>query len=169
MLALRWPPGHWLLDAGFWTLVPSDAGCHRHWSLSALVVFGSGWCEKPAQSTVYNPTTDPTGSPDDYQEFLYEIWVTETVKIPRRRSQLIPLRTGGCCLSNACRRDGSPAVAREYFSLTDLSDLIEDHFIVAQEVRATGLVVIALRKASGEATVEMVCVPSPTPWMVRSP
>jgi hypothetical protein len=41
MLALRWPPGHWPLDAGFWTLVPSDAGCHRHWSLSALVVFGS--------------------------------------------------------------------------------------------------------------------------------
>ena len=27
----------------------------------------------------------------------------------------------------------------------------------------TGLVVIALRKASGEATVEMVCVRSPTP------
>jgi hypothetical protein len=41
MLALRWPSGHWSLDAGFWTLVPSDAGCHRHWSLSALVVFGS--------------------------------------------------------------------------------------------------------------------------------
>ena len=94
MLALRWPPGHWPLDAGFWTLVPSDAGCHRHWSLSALVVFGSGWCEKPAQSTADNPTTDPTDSPDDYQEFLYEIWVTKTVKTPRRRSQLIPLRIG---------------------------------------------------------------------------
>ena len=61
------------LDAGLWTLVPSDAGCHRHWSLSALVVFGSGWCEKPAQSTADNPTADPTNSPDDYQEFLYEI------------------------------------------------------------------------------------------------
>jgi hypothetical protein len=61
---------------------------------SALVVFGSGWCEKPAQSTADNPTTDPTDSPDDYQEFLYEIWVTKTVKTPRRRSQLIPLRIG---------------------------------------------------------------------------
>jgi len=27
----------------------------------------------------------------------------------------------------------------------------------------TGLVVMALRNASGEVTVEMVCVPSPTP------
>ena len=60
------------LDTGLWTLVPSDTGRHRHWSLSALVVFGSGWCEKPAQSTVDNPTVDPTNSPDDYQEFLYE-------------------------------------------------------------------------------------------------
>src|SRR3954471_4726178 len=80
MLALRWPPGHWPLDAGFWTLVPSDAGCHRHWSLSALVVVGSGWCEKPAQSNADNPTTDPADGPDDYQEFLHEIWVIKTVK-----------------------------------------------------------------------------------------
>jgi hypothetical protein len=66
---------------------------------SALVAFGtrrfgSGWFEKPAQSTADNPTTDPTDSPDDYQEFLYEIWVTKTVKTPRRRSQLIPLGIG---------------------------------------------------------------------------
>jgi hypothetical protein len=33
MLALHWPSGPWPLDAGLWTLVPSDAGCHRHWSL----------------------------------------------------------------------------------------------------------------------------------------
>jgi hypothetical protein len=46
MLALHWPSGPWPLDAGLWTLVPSDAGCHRHWSLSALVVLGSGRCEK---------------------------------------------------------------------------------------------------------------------------
>ena len=51
MLALHWPAGPWPLDAGLWTLVPSDTGRHRHWSLSALVVFGSGRCEKPAQST----------------------------------------------------------------------------------------------------------------------
>lgn len=30
------------LDAGLWTLVPSDTGRHRHWSLSALVVFRLG-------------------------------------------------------------------------------------------------------------------------------
>ena len=61
------------LDAGLWTQVPSDAGCHRHWSLSALVVFGSGRCEKPARSTADDPKADPTNSPDDYQEFLHEI------------------------------------------------------------------------------------------------
>jgi hypothetical protein len=33
----------------------------------------------------------------------------------------------------------------------------------------TGLVVMALRNASGEAMVEMVCMPSPEPRMVRSP
>src|SRR6476620_11018642 len=33
MLALHWPSGPWPLDAGLWTLVPSDAGRHRHWSL----------------------------------------------------------------------------------------------------------------------------------------
>ena len=47
MLALHWPFGPWPLDAGLWTLVPSDAGRHWHWSLSALVVFGSGRCENP--------------------------------------------------------------------------------------------------------------------------
>jgi hypothetical protein len=73
MLALHWPSRPWPLDAGLWTLVPSDTGCHRHWSLSALVVFGSGRCEKPAQSTADNPTAVPTNSPDDYQEFLHEI------------------------------------------------------------------------------------------------
>jgi hypothetical protein len=73
MLALHWPSGPWPLDAGLWTLVPSDAGCHRHWSLSALVVFGSGGCEKPARSTADNPTADPTNSPADYQVFLHEI------------------------------------------------------------------------------------------------
>src|SRR5882672_5579832 len=73
MLALHWPSGPRPLDAGLWTLVPSDAGCHWHWSLSALVVFGSGRCEKPAQSTVDNPTADPTNRPDDGQEFLHEI------------------------------------------------------------------------------------------------
>ena len=45
MLALHWPSGPWPLDVGLWTLVPSDAGCHRHWSRVALVVFGSGRCE----------------------------------------------------------------------------------------------------------------------------
>ena len=33
MLALHWPSGLWPLDAGLWTLVPSDAGRHPHWSL----------------------------------------------------------------------------------------------------------------------------------------
>ena len=73
MLALHWPFGPWPPDAGLWTLVPSDAGCHRHWSLSALVAFGSGRCEKPAQSTADNPTADLTNSPDDHRKFLYEI------------------------------------------------------------------------------------------------
>src|SRR3954466_15442217 len=31
MLALRWPLDP--PDAGLWTQVPSDAGCHRRWSL----------------------------------------------------------------------------------------------------------------------------------------
>jgi hypothetical protein len=38
----------WTLAFGpfaFWTLVPSDACHHRHWSLSALVTVGAGWCE----------------------------------------------------------------------------------------------------------------------------
>ena len=58
MLALHWPSGPWPLDAGLWTLVPSDAGCQWRWLLSALVIFGSGRCEKPARSTVDNPTAD---------------------------------------------------------------------------------------------------------------
>jgi hypothetical protein len=33
MLALRWPSDPDPLDTGLWTLVPSDAGCHRRWSL----------------------------------------------------------------------------------------------------------------------------------------
>ena len=33
MLALHWPSGPWPLDARLRTLVPSDAGRHRHWSL----------------------------------------------------------------------------------------------------------------------------------------
>ena len=73
MLALRWPSGRWPL--GRWLL---DTGPVGRWLPSALVAFGarrfgSGWCEKPAQSTADNPTADPTNSPDDYQEFLYEI------------------------------------------------------------------------------------------------
>jgi hypothetical protein len=60
---------------------------------SALVAFGtrrfgSGWCEKPAQSTADHPTTDPTDGPDDYQEFLYKIWVIKTVKTPGGRVAL---------------------------------------------------------------------------------
>ena len=74
MLALHWPSGPWPLDAGLWTLVPSDPGRHRHWSLGALVVFGSGWCEKPARSTTDNPTANPTNSPDDHQGFLHKVW-----------------------------------------------------------------------------------------------
>jgi len=46
-----------------WTLVPSDT-CHpRHWSLSALVTVGAGWCEKPLDQPI-DPTLDEiAGSP----------------------------------------------------------------------------------------------------------
>ena len=67
--------GRWPLDTG-----PVGHRLHRHWSLSALVVFGSGRCEKPARSTADNPTADPTNSPDDHQGFLHKVWVTEPVK-----------------------------------------------------------------------------------------
>jgi hypothetical protein len=42
---LAMDPGLWTL--AFWTSVPSDTCRHRHWSLSALVTVGAGWCEKP--------------------------------------------------------------------------------------------------------------------------
>jgi hypothetical protein len=44
------------------TSVPSDA-CHPwHWSLSALVTVGAGWCERPLDQPS-NPTLDEsTGS-----------------------------------------------------------------------------------------------------------
>ena len=159
------------LASGRW---PLDTGPVGHWLPSALValalvIFGSGWCEKPAQSTADHPTTDPTDSPDDYQEFLYEIWVTETVKTPRRLSQLIPLRSGGRCLSSAAVMGREvPATGLEE-GFAENADPAEGQVRTARAAHhgviyePTGLVVIALRKASGEATVEMVCVRSPTP------
>ena len=95
MLALHWPSGPWPVDAGLWTLVPSDAGRHRHWSLGALVVFGSGWCEKPARSTADNPTADPTNSPDDYQGLLHKIKVIETVKTRAVAARCASSKEGG--------------------------------------------------------------------------
>jgi hypothetical protein len=41
-----------------------------------------------------------------------------------------------------------------------LSDRLSHHAVIYVP---TGLVVMALRNASGEVTVEIVCVPSPTP------
>jgi hypothetical protein len=43
-----------------WTLVPSDT-CHpRHWSLSALVTVGAGWCENQLiNRTIQRSTKSP--------------------------------------------------------------------------------------------------------------
>jgi hypothetical protein len=52
----------WTLALGplaAWTLVPSDACHYRHWSLSALVTVGAGWCEKPLDQPKV-PTLDET-------------------------------------------------------------------------------------------------------------
>jgi hypothetical protein len=52
----RWLSGH---------LVPSDTGRFRHWSLSALVGIGSGWCEKPTRSTgSFNSRSEKEFPPD---------------------------------------------------------------------------------------------------------
>jgi hypothetical protein len=71
----RFTLAFWTLTLGRW---PLDTGPVGPWSPSALVawalvVFGSGRCEKPARSTADNPTADPTNSPDDYQWFLHKI------------------------------------------------------------------------------------------------
>ena len=68
----------------FWTLafrplaVEKYVGPVGRLSPLALVVIGTchGWrgmVRETTRSTVDNPTVDPTNSPDDYQEFLYEI------------------------------------------------------------------------------------------------
>jgi hypothetical protein len=72
MLALRWPSGPSPLDAGLRTQVPSDAGLPSALVTLVLVACGSGWCEKPVQSTGYNSTADRTNGPDDRQGFLDE-------------------------------------------------------------------------------------------------
>ena len=71
----RFTLAFWTLALGRW---PLDAGPVGPWSPSALVawalvVFGSGRCEKPARSTADNPTADATNSPDDHQGFLHKI------------------------------------------------------------------------------------------------
>ena len=41
--------------------------------------------------------------------------------------------SGGRCLSSARRYEGRPVIAREDFSLTDLSDLTQDHLVVGRK------------------------------------
>jgi hypothetical protein len=72
MLALHWPSGPRPLDAGLWTLVPSDT------LPSALVAFGArrfrlGTVRETRSINRRYPTAVPTNSPDDYQEFRHEI------------------------------------------------------------------------------------------------
>src|SRR5215216_443689 len=91
MLALRWPSGHWPLDAGVWTTGPVG-----RWLPSALVAFGTRRCRlgmvrETRSINRRHPTTDPADGPDDYREFLHEIWVTETVKAPRGRAGAHPV------------------------------------------------------------------------------
>jgi hypothetical protein len=71
----RFTLAFWTLTLGRW---PLDTGPVGRWSPSALVawalvVFGSGRCEKPARSTADNPTANPTNSPEDHQGILHKI------------------------------------------------------------------------------------------------
>ena len=65
----RFTLAFWTLALGRWPLDTGPVGRRSPSALVAwaLVVFGSGRCEKPARSTADNPTADPTNSPDDYK------------------------------------------------------------------------------------------------------
>ena len=71
----RFTLAFWTLALGRWPLDTGPVGRRSPSALVAwaLVVFGSGRCEKPARSTADNPTADPANSPDDHQGFLHEI------------------------------------------------------------------------------------------------
>jgi hypothetical protein len=151
-----------------------DTGPVGRWLPSALVAFGTRRFRLGMVRETRSINRRPSNNRSDrqsrsYQEFPYEIWVTETVKTPRRLSQLIPLRSGGRCLSSAAVMGREvPATGLEE-GFAENADPAEGQVRTARAAHhgviyePTGLVVIALRKASGEATVEMVCVRSPTP------
>jgi hypothetical protein len=129
MLALRWP-----LDPGLWTLA------FGHWSRRTQVAIGTGRFRRSsfsARDGARNPLNQPSIIQQSIRRTVQTTIKSSSMKFrsPRLSKHRATANSAldGRELSVERCYERRPVVAREDFSLTDLTDLIQDHLVVGRK------------------------------------